>query len=543
MPFNQDTCTDMIKYKKISLAGREIKLTSEGKAFSGQVTLFGIRNQGSGYCKGEDFMFDDIYRESAIMIINYNIMYNEGKTTWDSNTDSYEMPSFGSCSVNAIPCIDPVYGYFFPNFVTLDKCKEENLIIHYEGPALLVKISNQYTYLINRTFEAFALSKAQSKTMCKRIVFSTGLENLYVLEPTSDNKPITGIDAINKKTSKKMSLLLFADTLTKLVMIEQHQGMNLDDLVTIMDMKLCEIRRENFKLLISLAFINPDEFAYAITGGPGSTSIIRGEVAYVIKCQPVQVLFRANQEKICYNEIPVYYNNTEMFIQPKNHNLIKYGKQIECDVLFPVSYYVNGEWVTVFPHRQSVKPPLILDPNNVLTWKFEPMISMIKSGLYTEEDIKNSKESVLYGNRENFATNMVTRQLLNLDLDNQGNNRFLSYPKEKSQDWTKWTKFYHSFWFSEIGYLTSGILGVYIIYRIIKSIVEWIFSCLVLGNHDGSLKCIHILLFPFRNMTTYYITRRQKENEERLREEVHQLTNITIDQQEALNLEREFASI
>lgn len=59
----------------------------------------------------------------------------------------------------------------------------------------------------------------------------------------------------------------------------------------------------------------------------GYTSVVRGEILYVLKC--IQTKVRIREAGLCYEEIPVVYKNKNMFLFKLNLQLQSHGNKVE----------------------------------------------------------------------------------------------------------------------------------------------------------------------------------------------------------------------
>jgi len=89
--------------------------------------------------------------------------------------------------------------------------------------------------------------------------------------------------------------------------------------------------------------------------GPGFTAIQVGEVIYLIKCKAIKV--ENIYKYVCYNELPVLYNNQSYFMAPKIRTLQKYGTEIDWNHLLPSAFYLDGDWFSITSKINEIKNP------------------------------------------------------------------------------------------------------------------------------------------------------------------------------------------
>jgi hypothetical protein len=90
-----------------------------------------------------------------------------------------------------------------------------------------------------------------------------------------------------------------------------------------------------------------------------------GATVYVTKCQAVEVVPRQHTE--CTNEIPVTFNDTEVFVDPISLVIKTAAAPVRCYDIAPPRWKLGGKWYCSFPAlRDCVEPAqLPVDPVKV----------------------------------------------------------------------------------------------------------------------------------------------------------------------------------
>lgn len=85
----------------------------------------------------------------------------------------------------------------------------------------------------------------------------------------------------------------------------------------------CELEKQGLNNALSYATLQPNEFAYRLMKGPEYMAVAAGEVIFVIKYIPVDVLLRRTEQ--CYLELPVTLANSSWFLKSRSRILTKFG--------------------------------------------------------------------------------------------------------------------------------------------------------------------------------------------------------------------------
>ena len=101
----------------------------------------------------------------------------------------------------------------------------------------------------------------------------------------------------------------------KFVYVEGKTREQMNNLYIDLLNKKCESDLAILRESLDLAYLSPDHFAYNLMG-PGYMAHISGELIHIVKCLHVEVEVQEDLD-ICYKQIPVKYNNKDMFLTYK----------------------------------------------------------------------------------------------------------------------------------------------------------------------------------------------------------------------------------
>ncbi len=96
--------------------------------------------------------------------------------------------------------------------------------------------------------------------------------------------------------------------------------------------------------------------------GRGHQITRNGATVYVTKCQPVEVV--PCQHTDCTNEIPVTFNDTEVFVDPISLVIKRAAAPVRCNNIAPPRWKLGGKWYCSFPALRDCMEPaqLPVDP-------------------------------------------------------------------------------------------------------------------------------------------------------------------------------------
>ncbi|XP_043487840.1 uncharacterized protein LOC122514827 [Polistes fuscatus] len=323
---------------------------------------------------------------------------------------------------------------------------------------------------------------------------------------------------------------LFAYVNSKFVYVERHHRDQLEALYHSVLQQRCNLEQQVIRNALALAAILPDVFAYTVMKKPGYMAVIGGEVAHIIKCTPVPVKVRHAGE--CYRELPVTYQNTSMFLKPKSRILVSKGTEESCSALLPQEYLVEGVWYQLLPKPTYVKDPQILEPDTEVLWKYTDAGSLATSGIYTQADLDNLRDHVMFPIEQPSILNNIARGATGQKVQTEtlnfmnfvSKNEFNKFAESvTSKVWNGLLKF---------GSVSAAILGVIFIFKIIKLVVDSILRGYALHTVYGW--SIHLLGAIWGSITGLLLQLKNSKDRRAASTET-ELREITTEQSETVN--------
>jgi len=234
----------------------------------------------------------------------------------------------------------------------------------------------------------------------------------------------------------------------------------------------CALEKEILQNALSLASFAPDEMAHRIMKAPGYTAVMAGEALHLVKCLAVEC--RVRPTDTCYNKIPVTYKNQSLFMLPRTRILTKKGTPRDCNELLPVMYNIQGSWYRLMPRPQETAAPSIIQPLTKPTWKYVSPSSLATSGIYTNEDLDRLRDHIMFPMEKPSMLNTIARGAMGREIP-AGSVSMLNLLDEKSLDQIA-ENAGQRLWkgFITFGSASAGVIGIFIIIRLIKLVVDTI---------------------------------------------------------------------
>lgn len=333
--YGQDIVTELLpnitNHREFTLAG---SITADHTCYGGQFSdAYGTWN--------------DVIVKASIYI-NFKDYYASVKT----KQDLVLLRSGVHCRTSELACVDDDGSNVYWSPLPHDKCQFHSYNILYQGFAnKIVDTTSRYPVIYSLISDKTTLTllKKSEQVLCGYRLIQTEYPELLIVEVPRNN-------TFAKQTYILLENLDFLNYFKfKLVYVEKHIQTQIEILYRNIIDKKCELERQVLENTISLAFNQPDLFAYHLMKGLGYTAIIAGEVAHIIKCIPVDVMIRSTNT--CYQELPVTFARRSMFLAPKTRILKRTGTPIDCNPLLPTMYRVNGTWIGLIPHITSEQTP------------------------------------------------------------------------------------------------------------------------------------------------------------------------------------------
>lgn len=467
----QASCARLHETGTITLGGAVIDRILQNQTNYRSVTLAG-KASVDGKCSGTAYSdnfgeWDNVLVQAAV-----RIKLRMFDASIKRSTGILILPSGTHCRTSAYNCIDSEGGETFWPIIVQDSCHFERYDVLYEGfatrlsPSAVMNQTGPTVYTVTTQDTTFALARTTETNICGYKLYRTEHPKLFIME-TKQNGGF--------RTKKKISvdnLDIFTYVNSKFIYVEKHVKTQLSRLYRdIMEQK-CALERQILRNALSLASIAPDEMASQIMKTPGYTAVAAGEVIHLIKCVPVQCKIRHSE--LCYNELPITYNNASVFLLPRSRIITRSGTIRECNELLPTMYKLHDRWFKVNQRPSESLPPPIIQPLTQPTWSYVSPEHLATSGIYTSEDLDRLKNHIMFPVEKPAILNVLARGAMGQAIP-AGTVSITSLLDEASLDKIAQNtskRIWHGF--LDFGSASAGILAIIIIVRLAKLVIDTI---------------------------------------------------------------------
>lgn len=273
-----------------------------------------------------------------------------------------------------------------------------------------------------------------------------------------------------RRPTKTQDLDLFTYINSKFVYVERHVRTQVKSVYKDILFHRCKVQQEVLRTSQTLAIIKPDEFAYNYNKGPGFTAIITGEVIRMIKCVPVEV--KLDPTKIWYQELLARRGNSTYFLTPWTHVLKTIGFEVPCNTLLPPMYDVDGVWYKMLPFPTEARELQVLKPRKNPTWVYQNPGNLARQGIYAEEELEKLRDYIMSPVEQPAIVNNIFRVATGEEADVHGLNfsNFLDARALENIARSTWDQLWGGF--SRFGILSAGVLGIVLLFKLIKYVLD-----------------------------------------------------------------------
>ena len=481
LDLDKDRCRRLQETGHLDLGNQVLTNFRKNASESRPVTLAGMLKT-DGSCNGVPYSDHfNSYDSGVIVQATVTVTLRDYPATVDIENNKIHLSGGISCDFNRESCSDFEGGYNFWNRLPNDSCGFDKFVVLFEGPAKKGSVNAhthfEHLYTVQTSDITFALTREKTMKTCGYDLIQTEHPKLFILEGTK------GSFFTSQTVTSPKEMDMFAYINSKFVYVEKHVRLQLTDLYKDVVMQRCLLEQRVLRNSLSLATLQPDQFAYDFMKGPGYMAVIGGEVLYIIKCVPIIVKLR--QTKECYQELAVSRGEDSYFLTPRTHILKRNGLQVNCNNILPTMYEVEGRWYKFLPKAAESKPPQQLQPKNQPTWEYKSIGNLASSGIYSQEDLDKLRDDVMFPADRPAILNILARKITGQHTNThsvslQG---LLDVAAIEDMANNAWKKFIHGY--ERYGMLSAAFFMTIFIIKVLKTFIGTFINMFVLHSTYG----------------------------------------------------------
>lgn len=469
--FNAEECTRVHNERTITIyPGTIVSELPHNTTIKGEYHIVG-KLEGAT-CKGGVYRAHGRTWQNVLVFYKYEITLQEYMAEVNTESNVIKLRHGLNCDYVKGHCLDSDEGYISWDTNRSEKCENRDFEVLYSGRAnrttttddSLTKNTKLYTAKTDKTL--FTIRSQDEVKICGYNGWSTDHNRIVLIELTSDFHPFT------RKVDDGVNLDLFTYFNSKISFVEHHTEEQMNLMYTHVMNEICKLDRTMLQTNLIMARINPNEFATQLTGQPGYTAVVTGEVIHIIGCEVVYVLPSPREQ--CYQEIPVTYGGKECFVAPVTRIIQRHGVEIDCAPYLEAKYKFGDRWYTMDKSVRETLHPSILGSGIKTDWSYISLPDLMDKGLYEPSSIEKMRNMIYEQSDRRSVSTVFHRAIEGQHPDRQGYSIVRAFEESEIHSLMSsyWNKFLN--WSRTIGNIASTIFGIYIMGRVAKFFIDTI---------------------------------------------------------------------
>lgn len=456
-----EECKLIHRYHTFKFNEQSIGRIASNATTTASLTLHG-RVDSSGSCDGTDYQENGMSWHNVIVVANVKIQIMDYYASVRLKENEVSLKGGIICVFLEAYCFDSTLGESTWNYEASTCESQFSLLFDGQGEKVTNVLTEEQYIVVDKEPKIFAVTLLKKIQLCGSELWQTEHPQLLVLEGEGQVfHPSTVI------LTQNTDMILYVNS--KFLYVEQSYKRNLHTLYIDVVHRRCLMHREILKNRLLLAPVVPDAVSQIIQEKEGYIGHVLGEVLYILKCIPKQV--RIRRTDTCYQELPIEVNNQSKFMSPITRIIQNHAEEIDCNGLTPPLYYLDGEWIGLVPQPTVRRPPKELTPSAQSNVKFQPIQPLGSRGLYTQEEISKVQKLLTFGTERKAVENILARRIIGMETSDQGFSTLGIFNPEEVRQLAHTTMKQIWGWFTDLGMFMSGMIGFYVIFRIIKYII------------------------------------------------------------------------
>lgn len=444
-----------------------------------------IGTVGDGTCKGVYFVFNGKAYSNVISEELYEIEVLEDEFEFSTKEETNLIKLGAKHSSQKMVTQEGYYVYWEYNPTQM--CSGDDITLLFEGEAEKFEYqTGRLIWMVNTTTSAFAMERGRRKEYCGLVSYEIFNSEIFVLEIDNPSKKIFS----RSRSVSGSKINLHSDLLARVIFVERHFSKELRTLASYLELKFCELKKSHYLTILSLAQSNPEVFVRVLLKQKGLYLDQRGALGYIFQCQEVSIVLR--NTTLCYQSVPIKYNNESLFMNPISGIIHKHSEEMPCNPLAPTAYKFNDKWIETSPRIQKLSDlPLTLDPNSNHSWTYQEIGSMTRQALYTPEELEAYQEYT----RSRLSSKELLRNfgkgLGGMHLSVEAVDMTNVFGEEHMANFVShmFSSSMSSIW--KVGKVASGLFGLYLLGKIVFIFLQfWTNSYVIYKKHGFSKKML-----------------------------------------------------
>lgn len=318
------------------------------------VTEIGQNPSISHPCKGDYFRYNNKDYQNVVVQSSYTITVKNEYRPVNTYDNTILLEGLYSVDFNQGYSFTPTLGYtFWFNDIYNSTCQFDHYTLLYRGPIQVFNYDDKRLAVITDKSMQVGILIHKEIQVCDYHMYITNYHGLIIIKGELSDKD-TVVDHIVGPND--IHVFLYLDS--KAILIEHAVYQSMFELYRKIFIRDCELAKHNLIQLLTLVYISPADFAWSLTQQPGVIALPRGEVVYLLQCQPV--LVEVASQKECYFDLPIYYHGAIKFLRPRTRVIVDQSEQVSCDNdLLPI-YNINNKWLSTNGKDQTYIQPSTL---------------------------------------------------------------------------------------------------------------------------------------------------------------------------------------
>jgi hypothetical protein len=226
------------------------------------------------------------------------------------------------------------------------------------------------------------LELTESFLLCGRAAMRTHIKNIVIFF-----HPMSGIQVASGKFSTVTGEAEVTRLESEVSFLQVKATMSLKERIRQVKVEICDNRRQIAHVRLESLAGAENPYSLMQVFGRGHQITRNGATVYVTKCQAVEVVPRQHTE--CTNEIPVTFNDTEVFVDPISLVIKTAAAPVRCNDIVPLRWKLGGKWYCSFPTLRDCAEPAQLPVDPVKITDVNVLELGLGRSIYSKEQMED----------------------------------------------------------------------------------------------------------------------------------------------------------